>query len=122
MLNLLVIGGSGFLSGTIVGSALALGHQVWALTRGRRPMRAGGHGLVADRGNHAAFAQARAGAQPHWVLVVDCFGSPPADIQQGITVLAPLAQHLVFVSSDFVYDPARRRIPQREETDAYLTE
>jgi hypothetical protein len=44
-------------------------------------------------------------------LVVDCIGFAPADIQQGIMVLAPLAQHLVFVSSDFAYDPARRRIP-----------
>ena len=121
MLNVLVIGGSGFLSGTIVGSALALGHQVWALTRGRRSMPAGVRGLVADRGNHAAFAQALAGAQTHWDVVVDCIGFAPADMEQDITVLAPLAQHLVFVSSDFVYDPARRRIPQREETDAYLT-
>src|SRR5262245_27029643 len=122
MPNVLVIGGSGFLSGTIVRSALALGHQVWALTRGRRPMPVGVHSLVADRANHAAFAQALAGAQTHWVLVVDCIGFAPTDIEQDITVLPPLTQHLVFVSSDFVYDSARRRIPQREETDAYLTE
>jgi nucleoside-diphosphate-sugar epimerase len=122
MLKILVIGGSGFLSGTIVSSALALGHQVWALTRGRRPLPTGVHGLVANRGNHTAFAQALAGAQTYWDMAVDCIGFAPADIQQDITVLTPLAQHLVFVSSDFVYDPARRRIPQPEETDAYLTE
>jgi nucleoside-diphosphate-sugar epimerase len=120
MLNILVIGGSGFLSGTIVSSALARGHQVWALTRGKRPVPAGVRGLVADRGDHTAFAQALAGAQTQWDLVVDCIGFAPADLQQDLMVLAPLAQHLVFVSSDFVYDPARRRIPQREETDAYL--
>jgi nucleoside-diphosphate-sugar epimerase len=119
---MLVIGGSGFLSGTVVRSALALGHQVWTLTRGRRPMPAGVHGLVADRGDHEAFAQALAGAQTHWDLVVDCIGFTPADIQQDIAVLAPLAQQFVFVSSDFVYDPARRHIPQGEETDAYLTD
>jgi nucleoside-diphosphate-sugar epimerase len=122
MLNILVIGGSGFLSGTIVSSALANGHQVWALTRGKRPVLAGVRGLVADRGDHAAFAQALAGAQTRWDLVVDCIGFAPADLQQDLAVLAPLAQHLVFVSSDFVYDPARRHIPQREEADAYLTE
>lgn len=121
MLNVLVIGGSGFVSGTIVGSALALGHQVWALTRGSRPLAAGVHSLVADRGDYAAFAQALAGAQTRWDLVVDCIAFAPANIEQDIRVLAPLAQHLVFVSSDFVYDPARRRIPQREEADAYLT-
>ncbi|MBC8076202.1 MAG: NAD-dependent epimerase/dehydratase family protein [Chloroflexales bacterium] len=122
MLNVLIIGGSGFLSGTVARSALALGHQVWTLTRGQRPTPVGVHELVADRGDHGAFAQALAGAQTHWDLVVDCIGFAPADIQQDLAVLAPLAQQLVFVSSDFVYDPARRRIPQSEETDAYLTE
>jgi len=40
-----------------------------------------------------------------------CWTYSSADIQQVIRVLTPLAQHLVFVSSDFVYDPTRRRIP-----------
>jgi nucleoside-diphosphate-sugar epimerase len=102
MLNVLVIGGSGFLSGTIVGHAQARGHQVWALTRGRRPLPAGVRSLVADRGNHAAFAQALAGAQTHWDLAVDCIGFTPADIQQDITVLTPLAQHLVVNNHDIV--------------------
>ena len=120
--TLLVIGGSGFLSGTIVRSALALGQHVWALTRGQRPVPAGAIGLVADRADTAAFRHAIASAQTHWDLVVDCIGFAPADAQQDLAVLALLARQLVFVSTDFVYDPARRRVPQPEETDDYMTD
>jgi nucleoside-diphosphate-sugar epimerase len=76
---------------------------------------------VTDRADHAALAQAVAGAGTHWDLVVDCIGFAPADARQDIDVLAPLASHLVFVSTDFVYDPARRRLPQAEDGD-YTTE
>jgi nucleoside-diphosphate-sugar epimerase len=120
--TLLVIGGSGFLSGTIVRSALALGQQVWTLSRGQRPVPSGAVSLVADRTDDTAFRQALTGARTHWDLVVDCIGFAPADARQDLAVLAPLTRQLVFVSTDFVYDPARRRVPQSEETDDYLTD
>jgi nucleoside-diphosphate-sugar epimerase len=121
-MKLLVIGGSGFLSGAIVGRALASGHHVWTLTRGRRPVPAGAVSLVADRTDANAFEQAIAGAQTHWDLVVDTIGFRPADARQDLAALGRLAAQLVFVSTDFVYDPAKRRFPQREEQAQYLTE
>ena len=36
-MKVLVIGGSGFLSGTLARTALSQGHQVWTITRGQRP-------------------------------------------------------------------------------------
>jgi len=77
---------------------------------------------VADRADAAAFERAVTGAQTRWDLVVDTIGFAPADARQDIAVLTPLANHLVFVSTDFVYDPKQRRFPQREEDGHYVTE
>lgn len=122
MANILIIGGSGFLSGTLARQALAEGHHVWTLTRGQRPALDGVTALTADRHDSAAFSQAVAQAGVRWDMAVDCIGFAPEDIQQDVEALAPLVAHLIFVSTDFVYDPARRRFPQGEETDGYLTE
>ncbi len=122
MSNILVIGGSGFLSGTLAALALANGHSVWTITRGQKPGIPGTHRLVADRKDTSAFAEAIKGAKTEWDLVIDCIAYHPADIHQDLTVLAPVAEHLIFVSTDFVYDPSRRRFPQNEDSDFYLTE
>jgi nucleoside-diphosphate-sugar epimerase len=118
--NILIIGGSGFLSGTLTQVALARGINVWAITRGQRPLAAGVKGLTADRHDAAAFAQAVAGANTKWDMVIDCIGFTPEDARQDVEIFGNLTQHLVFVSTDFVYDPARRQLPQGEETDRYL--
>ena len=120
--NLLILGGSGFLSGALASAALAQGLRVWSVTRGQRPLPAGVSGLVADRRDQAAFAQVIASAQTQWDLVVDCIAFEPADIQQDIAAFTALARHLVVISTDFVYDPVRRKFPQREESDYYATE
>lgn len=118
--NILVIGGSGFLSKAIVRQALAGGHRVWALTRGWHPIPNGATALVADRRDEVAFQRAVTDARTHWDLVVDSIAFNAADLRQDISVFAPLSAHLVFVSTDFVYDPARRRFPQPEDAEAYL--
>jgi nucleoside-diphosphate-sugar epimerase len=120
--RILILGGSGFLSGTLARRAVAAGHQVWTVTRGQRGLPAGVTPLVADRHDAAAFAQAIAGAQTTWDLVVDCIAYDPADIGQDIDCFASRAHHLIFVSTDFVYDPARRRLPQAEEPAVYARE
>ena len=120
--NTLIIGGSGFLSGALARQAVAQGHRVWVVTRGQRSIPAGVTSLVADRHDHAAFEQAIHTAQSSFDLVIDCIGYHPADLEQDIALFRHLTPHLIFVSTDFVYDPARRRFPQGEETDAYLNE
>ena len=47
--NLLIVGGSGFVSGTVARRAVASGWRVWAVTRGRLPMPDGVIAIVADR-------------------------------------------------------------------------
>jgi nucleoside-diphosphate-sugar epimerase len=46
----------------------------------------------------------------------------PADAQQDLDLFRERARHLVFISTDFVYDPAHRRFPQGEESEHYLTD
>lgn len=70
--NVLVLGGSGFVSGALARQALARGCRVWTLTRGQRPLPQGAAGLCADRKDSAAFARALAGAGVRWDLAVDC--------------------------------------------------
>lgn len=119
-MNLLIIGGSGFVSGTLARAALERGDRVWAVTRGQRPLPPGVIGLVADRKDPAGFAQAIRNASASWDLVVDCIAFNPGDVQQDLAALSGRAGHLVLISSDFVFDPAHRRFPQPEESTHFL--
>jgi nucleoside-diphosphate-sugar epimerase len=101
---------------------VAQGHRVWTITRGQRPLPEGVTALTADRRDEASFERAVRGAEAHWDLVVDCIGFDPADARQDIALFRTLARHLVFVSTDFVYDPAYRAFPQGEEAARYLAE
>lgn len=121
-MNVLVLGGSGFLSGTVVRRALAAGNRVWVVTRGRRPVPDGAVAIVADRHDADAFASAVGRIDAPVDLVVDCIAFTPADAQQDVDVFGPMRARLVLVSTDFVYDPARRRFPQTEDDADYLVD
>lgn len=118
-LDILIIGGSGFVSGTMARVALSHGHEVSTLTRGQRPVPDGVHSLTADRHDEASFEQAVDSAGKHWDLVIDCIGFEAPDARQDLAVFRERAHHLVFISTDFVFDPAHRRFPQPEETEHY---
>jgi nucleoside-diphosphate-sugar epimerase len=107
-MKLLVIGGSGFLSGTLVRDALAEGHEVWAVTRGNKPLPSGAIPIVADRKDRGAFARAVGDAGQRWELVVDCIGFTADDARQDVECFAGRAEQLVFISTDFVLDPVAR--------------
>lgn len=117
--RLLIVGGSGFLSGTLARRAVARGYRVWTITRGQRPLLKDANSLVADRHDQAAFEAAVASANVTWDLVIDCIAFEPADVQQDIAVFRDRARHFVFVSTDFVYNPTGRQLPQSEDTDRY---
>jgi nucleoside-diphosphate-sugar epimerase len=119
--KILILGGSGFLSGALARLALAHGHRVWSVTRGQRPPVDGVTALLADRHSPEAFAAAIAGAGVAWDLAVDCIGFTAEDARQDLVVLGPHAAQLVFISTDFIYDPARRRFPQDEDAAGYAT-
>lgn len=108
-MNVLVIGGSGFLSGTLVRVAQEMGHRIWAVTRGQRPMPSGVRPIVADRKARPAFRTAiESIVAPPWDLVVDCIGFNADDAEQDLDCFTGRARHLVFVSTDFVIRPHGR--------------
>ena len=121
-MNLLIIGGSGFLSGTLTRVALEHGHRVWAVTRGQRPLVEGVTALVADRKDPAAFSHALQTAGANWDLAVDSIAFTAQDTRQDAAVLPGLAGQLVMISTDFVYDPRYRRYPQPETSQHFLAD
>ncbi len=120
--KILVIGGSGFVSGTLARIARDQGNQVWVVTRGQKPLPDGVIALRADRNDHGAFKAAVTGAGVRWDLVVDCIAYEVADMRQDIDVFPALAGRLVFISTDFVFDPAGRRFPQPFDNQATLSD
>jgi nucleoside-diphosphate-sugar epimerase len=120
-MKLLLIGGSGFLGGALSRAALSAGHQVHVVTRGQRTVPAGVTPIKADRHDETAFAGAIAAARTEWDLVVDCIGFAAADVWQDVICFRERAKHLVFISMDFVYDPAGRQFPQTEASDHFVT-
>jgi nucleoside-diphosphate-sugar epimerase len=111
-MKVLVLGGSGFLSGTLARVALAAGHQVTVLTRGQRPVPPGLRALVADRNNPAAFDAALTAAADDWDLLVDCIGFDETHAAQTAALGRRRARHTVFISTDFVIASDGRTLPQ----------
>lgn len=120
--RILVIGGSGFVSGTVARTALEQGHRVTVVTRGQRPLPEGVSAIVADRQDRQTFAEAIAGAGGTWDYVLDCIAYKADDARQDVEVFRGRTPHLFFISTDFVYDPAYRRFPQPEEENHFLTD
>jgi len=114
-MNILIIGGSGHVSGAVARAALAADHAVWTLTRGERPAPNGVTALIADRRDALATEAVIAAADASWDLAVDCIAYEPADIEQDVALFRRRAHQFVFVSTDFVFDPARRSFPQPED-------
>ncbi|MBX3010349.1 MAG: NAD-dependent epimerase/dehydratase family protein [Caldilineaceae bacterium] len=121
-LQILLIGGSGFVSGTLAQRALAAGHHVAVVTRGQRAVAAGVTPIIADRRDTPSLQRALAAYDQPWDLVVDCIGYEASDAQQDIELFRDRARQLVFISTDFVYDPSRRDFPQTEANEHYLTD
>ncbi|MCE0496359.1 MAG: NAD-dependent epimerase/dehydratase family protein [Methylacidiphilales bacterium] len=113
-MRLLIIGGSGFVSGTLAREALQAGWEVTVVTRGQRPMPEGAACIRADRNDPAAFARAMKEQPGDWDLVADCIGMTPEHAEQDIELWSGRAGRFVFVSTDFVYDYRDRQRPQAE--------
>ena len=121
-MNILILGGSGFLSGTLARLALERSHTVWCLTRGSRPIPSGATAVVADRRDTFSIEKALTGIDMEWDLVVDCIGYEPDDARQDIELFRGRANHLLFISTDFVYSHERRVLPVHEEGTPYQRE
>jgi len=121
-MRILILGGSGGLSGRVAELALAQGHAVWTLTRGVRPLPEGVHALRADRNDDAAVRAALEGAQTCWDACIDCTGRTPESARQDVHIVSRYTKRFVVVSTDSVYDPFHKTVPQDESNEHYLTD
>jgi len=115
--KVLILGGSGFVSGVLAKRAIAAGHEVSVVTRGERPLPSGAHSIRADRTDRAAFRRVFEGISEGFDLIVDCICYTEDDAAQDVELFSGRCNRFVFISTDSVYDPASRSFPQ-DETDA----
>lgn len=99
MTDVLILGGTGWLSGRIARSWVDAGADVTCLARGGRPAPDGARLVVADRTAGDAY---RAVADRDWNEVVD-ISSDPGAVAAAVAVLGDRAAHWTYVSSLSVY-------------------
>lgn len=121
-MKLLILGGSGQLSGRVAELALQQGHDVWTLTRGVRPLPEGVHALTADREDDASVRRAIEGADTRWDACIDCTGRTPKSAVQCVEIISRYTARFVVVSTDSVYHPDFKTVPQNESNEHYLTD
>ena len=123
-MNILIIGGSGFVSGTLARRALRAGHAVWTVTRGKRETVEGVRSIVADREDGQAFADAIRSQNIVWDHVADCICFRPHHAEQDVSLFLgeekAIYERFVMVSTDFVYEPSKRTFPQTEANASYI--
>ena len=87
-LNVLIIGGSGFVGTAVANEAVRRGFRVTVVSRGKMPLPNGVEHLKADRKNPGELGYALCKTQATFDLVVDCIASHPDDIQQDIKLFS----------------------------------
>ncbi|WP_157515144.1 NAD-dependent epimerase/dehydratase family protein [Luteimonas abyssi] len=116
-LDILVLGGTGFLGPHFVEAALARGHRLTLFNRGRRaPSRFDGaafSGVEQLRGDRRSDFSAL-GATRRWDVVLDTSAYFPADVVRSATLLASRVGLYQIVSSISVY--ARQDMPNDEDS------
>jgi nucleoside-diphosphate-sugar epimerase len=116
-LDILFIGGSGVISAASVTRAVALGHRVTVLNRGRsttRPLPDDVETLVADVADDAAVDAALSGREFDVVAQFRAFS--PDHVAHDVERFAGRAGQYVFVSSASAYQTPPARLPVTEST------
>ncbi|MBF0429015.1 MAG: NAD-dependent epimerase/dehydratase family protein [Magnetococcales bacterium] len=110
-MKILVLGGSGFLSGRFVKHALDAGHQLICITRGLKTMPDGVNQTIHMERQEIPETLPD---EITYDVVIDFIGINAQHLRQTVS-LARHCQRLVFISSDYVYHPAHRKLFLREE-------
>lgn len=111
-MNILLMGGAGFISGHVLRVAAAQGHKVTVVTRGLRPLPPGlaSKHVVLDREqqNPADLIDTAP-----FDAVIDCICMRSHHAQQTVA-LAQGGKRLIMISTDYAYDPAFRPLFMKE--------
>lgn len=113
-MNLLILGGTGFLSSALVAQSRAAGHDVTIVTRGRSesPVPPGVRTLVADRSDPEQMGNAL--GEGVWDAVIDSILYRPADAEAVCALFGGRTGRYIFISTDFVYGGEPRIFPLDE--------
>jgi nucleoside-diphosphate-sugar epimerase len=113
-LDVLLIGGSGFLGLPTARALMDAGHRVTVMSRGAHDLPHGAHALVADRSDRAALARALEGRR--FDLTVDFLAFDSIDIEGLLFVPYAALGRYVMISTGQVYMvTAGARPPFRED-------
>ena len=115
-MNVLILGGTGFLSSALVAESLRGGHTVTVVTRGRAGRSdppPGVETLHADRSDPIALAAALAGRV--FDLVIDSILFKPQHARDAVQLFWGRVGCYVFISTDFVYGGEPRTYPITED-------
>ena len=122
-MKLLVLGGSGFVSRYVCKEALANGHEVWCVTRGLRDaVPAGVRPVLADRNDVNALCAALRALGFRFDAVLDCICFNASQARADFCELAEFSSRFVVISTDSVYHPAFKAVPQNEDGAAYMVD
>ena len=113
-MKLLFIGGTGVISSACAALAVARGHDLTLLNRGRRAAVAGIRQLTADISDPAAARTALGGE--HWDAVVDFIAYTPAEIEARLALLRGRTAQYIFISSASAYQKPPVHFPITEST------
>jgi nucleoside-diphosphate-sugar epimerase len=114
--SILFIGGTGVISATAAQRAVALGHRLTILNRGRstRPVPEGVETLSADVRDVSAVREALAGRE--FDAVADFITYTPDQAKASLDLFADRTGQYVFISSASAYQKPPTRLPIREST------
>ena len=114
--SILFIGGTGVISATAAERAVALGHRLTILNRGRstRPVPEGVETLSADVRDASAVREALAGRE--FDAVADFITYTPDQAKASLDLFAGRTGQYVFISSASAYQKPPTRLPIREST------
>jgi len=113
MKKALIIGGSGHVSGAMTREALRAGFEVSIVTRGQRPVPDGVRTLtISNRNDPAAMQQLFNAVRDDFDVLIDCICYEPEAMRTVLELFRNRIGRLLFISTDFVYNPWLRRFPQ----------
>lgn len=99
MTDVVILGGTGWLSGAIAREWLRRGARVTCVTRGQRSAPDGARAVVTDRDAEGAYVDL---AGQDWDEVVDV-SSRPSHVRAAVDALGARARHWTYISSVSVY-------------------
>ncbi|WP_404432307.1 NAD-dependent epimerase/dehydratase family protein [Microbacterium lacus] len=99
MTDVLILGGTGWLSGQIARGWVDAGARVTCLARGERPAPEGAVLVAGDRAEPGVYDTL---AEHDWDEIVE-ISSIPAHVAAAVAALAPRAKHWTYISSVSVY-------------------